>query len=100
MKDVFGVTDPESPVLKWASPVNYISRDDPPFLIMQGDKDVVVPPRQSQILYNRLIAGGVNATLVIVKNAAHGFAQTGGVMSPSRSQITAAAADFFDKYLK
>jgi acetyl esterase/lipase len=100
MEEVFGVTDAASQVLKLASPVSYISRDDPPFLIMQGDKDVVVPLRQSQTLYNRLIAGGVNAALVIVKNAGHSFIQTGGVMAPSRAEIIAMTADFFDKYLK
>jgi dipeptidyl aminopeptidase/acylaminoacyl peptidase len=67
---------------------------------MQGDKDVVVPLRQSQILYNRLVAAGVPATLVVVKNAGHGFIQTGGVMSPTRSEITNTVAGFFDKYLK
>jgi acetyl esterase/lipase len=100
MAEVFGVTDPASPVLKWASPVTYISKDDPPFLIMQGDKDNVVPPRQSQILYNRLTAGGVTATLVMVKNAGHGFSPSGGLISPSRTEITKTVADFFDKYFK
>jgi acetyl esterase/lipase len=48
--------------------------DDPPFLILQGDKDTIVPMQQSQILYDKLRADGVDATLVIVKNAGHLFA--------------------------
>ena len=100
MENVFGVTDSASLVLKAASPVTYISRDDPPFLIIHGDKDTVVPFNQSQILYNRLIAAGVTATLIKVENAAHVFKPSGGVMSPTRAEITDAAADFFDKYLK
>ena len=100
MENAFGVTDSESQVLKAASPVTYISRDDPPFLIFHGDKDTVVPFNQSQILYNRLIAAGVTATLIKVENAGHTFKPSGGVISPNRAEITAAAADFFDKYLK
>jgi acetyl esterase/lipase len=100
MKEVFGAPDANSDKLKVASPVTYISRDDPPFLIIHGDKDTVVPLSQSQILYDRMVAGGVTAVLVIVKNAGHGFVPAGGVISPSRSEITNTVADFFDKYLK
>jgi acetyl esterase/lipase len=100
MKEVFGAADANSDKLKVASPVTYISRDDPPFLIMQGDKDTVVPLIQSQILYDRLVADGVTASLVIVKNAGHSFTPSGGAISPGRAEITTMVADFFDKHLK
>lgn len=99
-RTVFGATSRDDPVLVKASPVTYITPDDPPFLILQGDKDNTVPPEQSQILYDKLKAGGVNATLVIVKNAGHGFAPSGGAISPSRAELTKMIADFFDKYLR
>ena len=83
-----------------ASPVTYVSPDDPPFLIIHGNKDAVVPFNQSEILYERLIAAGVPVTLVVVKNGGHGFAPTGGAISPTRARITSIVADFFDKYLK
>ena len=31
-----------------ANPVTYITRDDPPFLIMDGERDDIVPLNQSQ----------------------------------------------------
>jgi acetyl esterase/lipase len=99
-RTVFGSTSRDDPVLVKASPVTYITPDDPPFLILQGDKDTTVPLEQSQILYDRLKAGGVNATLVIVKNAGHGFTPSGGAISPSRAELTKMIGDFFDKYLK
>jgi len=40
--------------LKQASPVTYVTGDDPPFLIIQGDSDKTVPPEQSELLYERL----------------------------------------------
>jgi dipeptidyl aminopeptidase/acylaminoacyl peptidase len=67
---------------------------------MHGDRDDVMPLSQSQILYERLIAPGVPATLVVVKNGGHGFTPTGGAISPSRPEITDMVADFFDKHLK
>jgi len=46
-----------------ASPIHYISKDDPPFLIVHGEADRVVPVEQSQRLYEELRKAGVNATL-------------------------------------
>ncbi len=83
-----------------ASPVTYISKDDPPFLILQGELDRTVPASQSQLFYDRLVAGGVSAKLVMVKNAGHGFAPSGGPISPSRAELTRMIADFFDEHVK
>ena len=100
LKQVFGTTDRYSETVKRASPVTWVSSDDPPFLILHGEKDELVPPSQSEILYDRLTAAGVPATLTIVKNAGHGFAPEGGPIDPSRIAITKTIADFFDQYLK
>ena len=98
---VFGVTQDGDPRLVAASPVTYITPDDPPFLILQGDADTIVPPEQSQEFYDRLTTAGVEATLVMVKNAGHGFVQTGGKpISPSRQEITQIMVNFFNQHLK
>ena len=82
-----------------ASPVTYVSADDPPFLILHGTEDELVPLEQSQILLARLQAAGVPAELVIVANAAHGFTPAPGGISPSRREISQRVVDFFVKYL-
>ena len=97
---LFGTVNRNSNIVKRASPITWISDDDPPFLILHGENDDLVPISQSEILYNRLIAEGVPATLVIVENAGHGFTPTGGVIDPSRVEITKMVGDFFDQYLK
>lgn len=97
---VFDATRRDESVLVNASPVTYITPDDPPFLILHGNKDAVVPLEQSQISYDKLKAGGVNATLVIVKNAGHRFTPSGGAISPSHAELTKMLADFFDRFLK
>ena len=98
-QQIFGATSRDDPILVKASPITYISKDDPPFLILQGDKDKVVPMEQSQILHDKLKAGGVTSTLVIVKNAGHGFAPDGGAISPTRTELSKMIADFFDQHL-
>ena len=56
-----------------ASPITYVSKDTPPFLIMHGDRDRTVPFNQSELLYAALKKAGVDATFVPMKGAGHGF---------------------------
>lgn len=100
-RDVFGATSDTDPVLAVASPVTYISADDPPFLILQGDADNLVPLEQSQILFDKLQAAGVPSELVIVQHAGHGFRQIGNqAISPTHLEISEKIAAFFSQYLK
>ncbi|MFL5732724.1 MAG: alpha/beta hydrolase fold domain-containing protein [Chloroflexia bacterium] len=86
--------------LKRASSVNYVSGDAPPFLIIQGDKDQIVPASQSRELYDKLKEAGAPATLVMVKNAGHGFLPAGGQIDPSLLDIGKTIADFFDAHVR
>jgi acetyl esterase/lipase len=45
---------------------------DPPFLILHGDADPLVPHCQSELLYEALQDNGVESTLVIVPGGGHG----------------------------
>lgn len=56
---------------KKASPVSYIDKNDPPFIIVQGEKDESVPNTQSRILSSWLKLAGVKNELIIVPNAPH-----------------------------
>jgi acetyl esterase/lipase len=58
-----------------ANPIRYITKDDPPFLIMHGDKDPMVPLEQSQILADALKQAGVRVTFRIVPGGGHGGAE-------------------------
>lgn len=100
LQELTGTTDPSSAILDKINPLTYVSADDPPFLIVQGDKDTVVLPSQSQILYDKLRASAVASTLVIVNNAGHSFIPGGGTISPTRTEITAMVADYFERHLK
>jgi acetyl esterase/lipase len=62
---------PEKDKATTASPLHYVSKDDPPFLIVHGEGDRVVPVEQSQRLYEELRKAGVNATLKILPQVGH-----------------------------
>lgn len=55
-----------------ASPISHVSKDDPPFLIMHGDMDEIVPLRQSQAFAWALRNSGVDVELLILKGVGHG----------------------------
>ncbi len=56
-----------------ASPITYVSKDAPPFLIMHGDHDRTVPFNQSEVFYAALKKAGVDVTFLPMKGAGHGF---------------------------
>ena len=57
-----------------ANPITYITEGHPPFLIMHGDQDPLVPFHQSQLLYEALASTGVAVTFRPVAGAGHGDA--------------------------
>jgi acetyl esterase/lipase len=57
---------------KTANPLTYIDKNDPPFLIMHGDNDQLVPLGQSVILAKALIDSGVEeVTMKTIPGAGH-----------------------------
>ncbi|MHC4933721.1 MAG: alpha/beta hydrolase fold domain-containing protein [Planctomycetota bacterium] len=54
-----------------ASPVVHASRDDPPFFIVHGAKDRLVPVQQAELLHAALRKRGVNAYLHVIEEAGH-----------------------------
>jgi acetyl esterase/lipase len=73
------------------SPINHVTADDPPTLIIHGDKDLLVPIQQAEIIVARLKEAGVPADLVIKAGAAHGW--------PNIDKDMPTIADWFDKHL-
>ena len=81
------------------SPTTYATADDPPFLIIHGDKDPTVPVDQGQRMYDALIKAGVKATLVIVKNGDHALTAAQG-MTPTRPEIDQMVLKFLQSTLQ
>jgi acetyl esterase/lipase len=54
-----------------ASPVNHVSKDDPPVLTLHGDKDELVPVSQAYAIDKALRDAGLPHELVILKGEGH-----------------------------
>lgn len=80
-----------------ATPLSYADASDPPFLIIHGTADGMVPIAQSRLLENALQAAGVSATFVAVEGGGHGFAGDGQQVANAFMTPTLA---HFDRYLK
>lgn len=73
---LFGISAVDAtsaPTLVKASPVVYISKDMPPYLLIHGSKDEDVPYQQSIEMYDKMKAVGASCELITVEGAPHGM---------------------------
>ena len=80
---------------KTANPITYIDKNTPPFLIMHGDADRVVPLGQSVILAKALIDAGAEVTMKTIPGADHEAPQFRNL--PENRRLI---EDFFTEKLK
>ena len=73
---LFGISEVDAeaaPALVKASPVTYIKRDMPPFLLMHGTKDEDVPYAQSVEMCSKMKKAGAHCDLIPIEGAPHGM---------------------------
>jgi len=75
------------------SPLLHISNDDPPTLLIHGDRDDFIPLTNSQQMYAKLRENGVPSELIVLEGAGHLF--DGEHALRARRE----AAEWFVKYL-
>jgi acetyl esterase/lipase len=84
-------TKEKSVLAKEASAISYVNKNCPPFLIMHGNHDNIVPVAQSIELARALKLAGVKCTLTIMPGISHMFAS---------QATTEQVLQFFDQNLK
>ncbi|HEY1049483.1 MAG TPA: alpha/beta hydrolase [Prosthecobacter sp.] len=84
----------DKPKADAVSPVHHVSADNPPFLILHGTHDTLVPYAQSEEFADALKDKGVPVWLQKLPGSGHGGPAFG---KPAVLQLT---QNFFDKYLK
>jgi len=87
-----GTRDEKPDLARLASPVTHVSEDDPPFLLVHGDRDPLVPVAQSRLLHQMLVRAKVPSRLHEVEGAGHGWRR-----NPTVDRLV---EDFFDEHLK
>ena len=75
----FDVVDDEArnKIAREISPIYHVSSDDPPTMMIHGDKDYLVPLQQSQLIMAKLKEAGVPCELVVKTGEAHGWTRIG-----------------------
>jgi acetyl esterase/lipase len=86
-----GPVQEKKDLARQANPLTFVTKDDPPFLIMHGDADPLVPPDQSRMLHDALKAVGVDTTLHLQAGAGH------SLPGPA---MQAMVENFFERTLK
>ena len=77
---------------KAASPVTYVSSDDPPFITFHGTKDQRVAYRHAEAIHAALQKAGVTSLLVPITDGGHG--------SVSHPEVKVRGQQFTDKVLR
>lgn len=98
---LFRGTEKDKPELyRQASPIFYVSKDDPPLLLAHGEEDDLVPVNQSVRMAEAYRRAGLPFELIVVQHAGHDFEQVGAApVSPSVEVIHQRTIEFFRRYL-
>jgi dipeptidyl aminopeptidase/acylaminoacyl peptidase len=100
VKFLRGTRDEKPDLYREASPIHYVSKDDPPLLLVHGEKDEDVPFDQSVRMAEVYRRMGLPVDLIALRNAGHDFQHVGGdPMSPSVEVVHQQAVDFFRRHL-
>ena len=91
--DRFPALDFEKEKAESVSPILYVSSDDPPTLLIHGDKDELVPVAASKRIHAAFRESNVETELIIIEGAAHGF------RGEHAREAGRAMADWFEKHL-
>ncbi|MFO1483409.1 MAG: alpha/beta hydrolase [Verrucomicrobiaceae bacterium] len=75
-----------------ASPVTYVSKDDPPFITFQGTKDQRVAFRHAETIHAALKKAGITSLLIPITDGGHG--------SVSHPEVKVRGQQFTDRILR
>lgn len=77
------------------SPVNYLSKDSPPLLMIQGDKDTTIPVKHAYYMKEKAGAANAPVEIMIIKNSGHNWRKVDADIEPTREAIIDRTVKFF-----
>ncbi|MEM7364052.1 MAG: alpha/beta hydrolase [Pseudomonadota bacterium] len=78
-----------------ANPITYVDGSEPPFLVVHGDQDPLVPLHQSQLLVDALARVNARHRFIVVEGGGHG---SGSLFNSN--EMAADILDFLNRHLK
>lgn len=82
------------------SPINYLSKDSPPLLMIQGDKDTTIPVKHAYYMKEKSDAVEAPVEIMIIRNAGHNWRKVDADIDPSREAIVERTVKFFVDHLQ
>ncbi len=76
------------------SPIEFVSKDDPPVLLLHGDQDELVPIEHSRRMHAALSEIETVVDFVVIEGAGHSFHE-----EDDRNRVEKLTVDFFKKHL-
>lgn len=80
------------------SPINYLSKDSPPLLMIQGDQDTTIPVKHAYYMQQKADAIKAPVVVMIIKNAGHNWRRVDADIDPSRDEIIERTVQFFTRF--
>lgn len=71
--EVFGVINDLTKQLRSISPIYHVTSDDPPLLLIHGDKDLTVPLQQSKVLVEKYEQSDLTIELIVQPGGGHTY---------------------------
>ena len=83
------------------SPINYLKKDSPPLLMIQGDGDTTIPVKHAYYMQKKAEALGAPVETMIIKNAGHNWRKADGTtpIEPSADAIYKRTVAFIAEHL-
>ena len=100
------ILPPNSPVTdklklyREISPVNYLSKDSRPLLMIQGDKDTTIPVKHAHYMRAHAEEIGAPVETLIVRNAGHNWRSVNRDIDPGIDTIVKRTVSFITKHLE
>lgn len=77
------------------SPVNYLSKQSPPLLMIQGDKDTTIPVKHAYYMGEKAENVDAPVEVMIIRNSGHNWRRVEADIEPSRQEIIERTVQFF-----
>jgi acetyl esterase/lipase len=81
------------------SPINYLKKNSPPLLMIQGDKDTTIPVKHAYYMKQKADAVNAPVEIMIIKNSGHNWRRVDADIEPSREAIIQRTVRFFVDHL-
>ena len=82
------------------SPIQYLKKDSPPLLMIQGDKDTTIPVKHAYYMQEKAKALGAPVEIMIIENSGHNWRPVDAPIDPTREVIVQRTIDFLTKHLQ